>query len=224
MSRRALHWDGLRVPFVTPWSAERLPLGRIVRRRGVGGEGIGYADEHRGDRRYGALWVRYAATPGRGEPLFPTMHPLRQRQAMAHMLCGVCGKPPAERTAWEKELLGEGHLFVMRAVEGQPIAEGEKTTSPPTCLPCAPEAVNACPRLRKGYTAAVVGYAPLWGIAGIPYHPQTLQPLPEDRVSGQPFIAVDDPLLRWTLAARTVISLHEVTTVDLDELTVGAAA
>jgi hypothetical protein len=218
MTRPALYWGGMRVPFITPWSAESLPLGVIVRHRGIGGLGIGYADEHPGDRRHGALWVRYAATPGRGEPFFPGMHPLRQRQAMAHMLCGVCGNSTVERPDGEREVLGERQLFVMRAVEDRPITEGETTASPPTCLPCAREAVEACPPLQKGYTAALVEYAPLWGIAGIPYHPETLQPLPDANKDALPFVHISDPALRWTLAARTVISLHGVTTVDLNDL------
>lgn len=157
MSARGLHWNGLPVPYIAPWSGERTVPGEIVRRRGIGGEGIGYADEFsQTDRRDGVLWVRNSIAPGVGQPQLAGVHALRQRQAMNHMLCQVCGEPTFGRT-------DERHLYLVRSQDGRPIREGERTTTPPVHEACAVTAVRHCPHLRNGYTAALVGYSPTWG-------------------------------------------------------------
>ncbi|KIF04754.1 hypothetical protein PL81_17020 [Streptomyces sp. RSD-27] len=197
------------MPFVAPWSGENSLPGRIVLREGVGGQGIGYLDEHPSDRRDDVLWVRMSATPGLGQPELPDMHALRQRQAITHMLCQVCG---------ESTLVGgeERHLFLLAAKDGAPIREGETTASPPIHIACALESVRYCRELRRGHTAAFVDYCPSWGVAGIEYDPETLRPIPGD---GLTFVSyAEEARLRWTLAARAVISLHGCTTVDLSEL------
>ncbi|ATW51123.1 hypothetical protein [Streptomyces peucetius] len=60
------------------------------------------------------------------------------------------------------------------------------------------------------------------GVAGIVYDPRTLQPLPGE-LGDLTFVSYSDPRLRWTLAARSLISLHGCTTVDLEELAATAA-
>ncbi|WP_329151224.1 hypothetical protein OG275_38285 (plasmid) [Streptomyces niveus] len=218
MSRpRQFHWKGKRVPFVTPWTGEQTQPGMVVRRIGRGGvQGIGYADEaSHVDRRYGALWVRRAAVRGLGEPDFDAVHPYRQRQAIAHMLCQVCGASTHDRP-------DERHLFLKYTPDGQQITEGERTARPPVCEPCAVESVGACPFLRRGYTAALVGYARTWGVAGLVHDPVTLVPVDPE---GEPTpVELDDPLIRWTLAGATVVTLHGCTPVNLDDLAAKAAA
>ncbi|MFJ8385574.1 hypothetical protein ACIQ9Q_13880 [Streptomyces sp. NPDC094438] len=208
---RQNYWRGLHVPFIAPWSGESMPLGTIVRRPGPEGDGIAYADEYsQADRRNGVLWLRAGVARGRGKPFFAEVHALRQRQAMTHLLCQVCGSSTFGRD-------DERHLFLLRGEEGEPIAEGEKTTAPPICEPCAYESLRACPHLRRGAAAALVGYTPYWGVAGIVYDPITLTPMLSDKPDGLTLIGFDDPLIRWTLAARSVITLNECTTVDLKQ-------
>ncbi|MEU3838374.1 hypothetical protein [Streptomyces microflavus] len=210
--KKQFHWQGLHVPFIAPWSAEQHLPSTIVRRRGVGGTGIGYADElSHVDRRCGVLWARQAVARGSGIPFLAGVHPLRQRQAMSHMLCQVCGQSTFD-SAFRR--WGERHLFVARAPKGKPLGEGEVTTTPPICLPCARESVGACPHLRKGWTAALVERAQPWGVAGLGYDEKTLKPLPPawDRPSHGPD---RPPRERWTLAMRDVVTLHGVTPIDL---------
>ncbi|MET9976291.1 hypothetical protein ACFYOI_35710 [Streptomyces microflavus] len=217
--RKQFHWRGLRVPYIAPWSAERTLPSEIVRRVGVGGTGIGYADElSHLDRRRGILWTRQSLARGKGTPDLPGMHPLRQRQAMTHMLCQVCG---ISTFGADFERWGERHLYVARATGGRPIGEGEHTVMAPVCLPCATESVDACPHLRKGWTAALVSYAQSWGVAGITLHQQTLKPLslPE---RGLHKVPRGDPAERWTIAMREVRTLHRVTPVALSDLVTAA--
>jgi hypothetical protein len=213
MSPRQYFLDGLRVPFIAPWSGEEPRPGTVVLRRGIGGEGIGYADEFsQVDRRNDVLWVRMPAVRGIGQPKLAGVHGLRQRQAMAHLLCQVCGETTLGRP-------DERHLFLVRAPHGEPLSEGEKTASPPVHEACADEAARDCPHLRKGHTAALVEHAPLWGVAGIEYDPKTLEPLPgdEDSTDGLTYVSYCDPRIRWTLAARQVVTLHGCTAVALDD-------
>ncbi|UQI44599.1 hypothetical protein M1P56_09700 [Streptomyces sp. HU2014] len=51
-------------------------------------------------------------------------------------------------------------------------------------------------------------------MSGIPHHPDTLQPLVEDRVE----VAYDDRRIRFTLAYYQVNELRGVTSVSLEEL------
>ncbi|MGW7068822.1 hypothetical protein ACWGII_37890 [Streptomyces sp. NPDC054855] len=214
MSAPQHYWNGLRVPYIAPWTHERQRPGTIVRSYSRNGPGIGYRNEHPSDRRDGVLWMRMPAVPGGGRPQLGDVHALRQRRAMTHLLCQVCAASTIG------QLPDELHLFLVRAPDGRPIAEGETTTAPPLCVPCAVESVVDCPHLRQGYAAALVEYAPFWGVAGIVHDPATLQPLPDP--DGHPLTLVpytDEHTLHHTLAARLAVSLHGCTTVDLDDLT-----
>lgn len=56
--RRQFYQDGVRVPFIAPWSHETMGPLPVVVRQGRGGEGIGYADEDQHpvlERRFGTL-------------------------------------------------------------------------------------------------------------------------------------------------------------------------
>lgn len=220
MSALPGHWRGIRVPFVAPWSGERHLPGRIIRHIGRGGVGIAYADEcSQADRRRDVLWQRHSVSRGAGTPFLAGIHPLRQRQAMSHLLCQVCGKSTFDDdyARW-----GERHLVVARAVEGHPLGEGERTTTPPVCLPCALESVEACPHLRGGKaTAALVREMRPWGAAGIVYHPETIEPIRDGMDAtedGLTLVGVEDPWIRWTLAEREVVTLHGCTPVRLADL------
>lgn len=199
------------VPYIASWSHEKLRRPPVVRRAGPDGESIGYPGEPAYDRdERGVLWVRQTLARGKGRPKYHTVHALRQRRAMRYLLCQVCGEAMPGNSDD-----GDGRpLFVLRDV-GRPIAEGERTTSPPVCVPCARISVRECPRLREGHVAALVGRTHIWGVAGIVYHPATLEPL------GGPLqvVAYDDPAIWWVVACRLVLTLHDCTLVDLDRLT-----
>lgn len=155
---------GVPVPYITGYENEPVLRPPRVRRTGPKGSFLGYGGETRYDRdTWGTLWVRQAIAPKarRGRARLEEVHALRQRKAMLDMLCQVCGRPTVDGRGEER------HLFLMRDA-GRPIGEGETTTSPPVCVPCARTSVEACPHLRRGYVAAWVGFAPAWGAGGGP--------------------------------------------------------
>ncbi|PJE96840.1 hypothetical protein CUT44_15930 [Streptomyces carminius] len=187
------------------WSEERARRPLVVRRADAGGERIGYPGEPAYDRDgHGALWVRQSFAPGRGRPQFQNVHALRQRRAARRMLCQVCGRPTPRGGPW---------LFVLRDV-GRPVEEGERTTAPPVCVPCARVSVRHCPRLREGHVAAMVGRAEVWGVAGVVHRPATLEPAD----GALHVVAYDSPAIRWTVAHRLVLTLHDCAPVRLDAL------
>ncbi|MFI1021249.1 hypothetical protein [Streptomyces olivaceus] len=205
---KTFYWRGVLVPFITPWSAEAAPSPPVVVRHGIGGTGLGYPDEDpRADRWNDALWARLPATRGVGVPNFAGIHALRQRQAMRRELCQVCGGPtfgtlPDERT-----------LYLLGARDSDPIREGETTQAPPVHADCARLAIRECPHLRRGWAAALVQYAPAWGVAGIPYDPKTLTALPGPAGAPDGLVEVpytDEARMRWVLAAREIVRLHGV--------------
>ncbi|MER0244340.1 hypothetical protein AAHZ94_20520 [Streptomyces sp. HSW2009] len=210
------YWRGLPVPFIAPWSVERPPSYDVIETYGPeGSRGIGYADELPLDRRRGVLWMRRGVKRGAGTPDLASVHPLRQRQAMSHLLCQVCGKSTfdADYTRW-----GKRHLVIARDVSGRPIEEGELTGSPPVCRPCAIESVRGCPHLRKGHVSALVERIEPWGVAGILYRPTAFHPLPAPPAYSLSKVAFTNPQIGWTLAARDLATLHGCTPIDLDEL------
>lgn len=207
-------WNGVRVPYIAPWSGER-PLARpVTTRRARTGMVLGYTDEVEAvDRKLDVLWTRVPLGRGRGEPKLDGVHPLRQRRCMVFLLCQVCGGPTLGKRRDERT------LFVMRAADGEQIAEGEVTAVPPVHEACAGEAVRDCPKLGKGYRAALVEYTPAWGVAGVAYDRRTLKALaPPDGhdLAYAPY--GDDRLAGWVVATREVVSLHGVTPVDLADL------
>ncbi len=209
----------IRVPYIAPWTGENVRQPTITTRLGRVGYGIAYADEYGiTDRVRGALWVRAPVNPGVGGPLLGRMHALRQRQAMTHMLCQGCGQPTVGGRADQR------HLFLLTSATGQPISEGEKTATPPSCAGCALEAVREGPPARRRYVAVLVEHALVWGVAGIVYSPDTLAPVPRDNGNEFALVEYDDPRLPWTLACREVVSLHGCTALDLKNLTVQTAA
>ncbi|NWF30884.1 hypothetical protein HW130_32350 [Streptomyces sp. PKU-EA00015] len=203
--------NGLTVPYIAAWSSEKTVSPLVERREAKGGPCLAYRDESPYDRdMWGALWIRQAIGRGKGRANFAAVHALRQRQAMIRLLCQVCGTDILAQSP-------ERQLFVLKDT-GQPVTEGETTTAPPLCLPCALVSVRDCPHLRTGHVAAWVGRPQVWGVAGVVYDPTTLRPVspPANRPTAE--IAYDDPAIRWTLAARHVNVLHDVTPVQLSDL------
>ncbi|MFF8847977.1 hypothetical protein ACF08N_35610 [Streptomyces sp. NPDC015127] len=203
--------QGLPVPYIAAWSNERVITPRLRRRVIRGGSCLSYRDETPYDRDLsGALWVRQAIAPGRGRADFASVHALRQRQASSRLRCQVCG---TDTLAASPARL----LFVLRDT-GQPIAEGELTTAPPVCIPCARISVRHCPNLRTGHVAAWVARPHLWGVAGVLYDPATVRPLHRPMTSPLDQVAYDDARIRWTLASRHVNALYGVVPARLDQL------
>ncbi|MEU2725713.1 hypothetical protein [Streptomyces smyrnaeus] len=141
------------------------------------------------------------------------MHALRQRQCMLHLRCQICGEETFGRS-------DERYLWLVAGSE--PLQEGEESWSPPVHESCAAEAVRYCPHLRKSHVAALVDAPMFWGVAGLVYDPETLEPLPGEDDDGLTHVSFADPQLRWTVAARVIVTLHGCTPVALDDL-VGAA-
>ncbi|MFF9088670.1 hypothetical protein ACF1BE_20000 [Streptomyces sp. NPDC014991] len=212
--RPVQYWDGAPVPFITAWSRERIPPQPLTTIHGRGGTGLGFQNEiSHVDRHYGVLWPRMPAARG-GRPNFMAVHALRQRQAMGRLLCQVCGGPTCGSRRSD-----ERTLFLAAAPAGRQIADGEQTASPPVHAVCARLAVEYCPPLGRGWAAALVEYAPVWGVAGPIYHPQTLDQLPADRTGVHHVPFTDERRIRWVLAARLIVTLKGVTPVtDLDAL------
>ncbi|MBQ1121898.1 hypothetical protein [Streptomyces sp. B15] len=184
----------------------------MKRHRGRGGEGLGYRDEDpRADRWHGALWMRVPTARGKGRARLGGVHALRQRQCMQHLRCQICGEETFGRS-------DERYLWLVAGSEL--LREGEESWSPPVHDSCAAEAVRYCPHLRKSHVATLVDTPRFWGVAGLVYDLQTLEPLPGDSEDGLMHISFADPLLRWTIAARVVVTLHGCTPVDLDDLVV----
>lgn len=200
------------MPFIAPWSREsQIPV-PLVRRPDLIGGGIAYADEIASmDRRNGVLWVRMPAVRGAGEPRLARVHALRQRQAMHHMLCLVCGTSTFGRKDGR-------HLFLLGERRNRPIAEGEITAVPPLHEECATESLRDCPHLGRGAVAAWVKNPLPWGVAGIVHDPRTLAPIPARKGEELTFLSFGSSQLPWTIAARDVISLNGCTPVALDEL------
>ncbi|MEU0332247.1 hypothetical protein [Streptomyces sp. NPDC006193] len=212
--RPITYWDGTPVPWITGWTAETIPPQTLTVHHGRGGTGLGFLEEDSPtDRQHDVLWPRMPATRG-GRPDFATVHALRQRQAMSRLLCQMCGGPTLCSRSDERT------LFLVGSAGGRPIEEGERTDAPPVHAVCARLAVEHCPPLRRGWAAALVSYTPVWGVAGLLYHPQTLDQLPVADPSGMHHVAfTDGRRLRWTLAVRLLVTLEGVTAVtDLDLL------
>ncbi|MFP3118176.1 hypothetical protein [Streptomyces sp. Iso 434] len=192
------------VPYITAYAEEGLLSAPLTYRPGRAG--IAYEDETPYDRdSFGALWVRPRLLPRRRlrTPRLQEIHPYRQRRMMANGLCQVCTRPAARDGAT---------LYLMRDTGG-PILAGEKTASPPVCVPCAAISVQLCRALQRGrWVAAWVGSAPAWGVAGTVHDPATLQPTPGRALEMVEYGTRDAD---WTTAARLVVELHDVEPADL---------
>ncbi|PKV88193.1 hypothetical protein [Streptomyces sp. TLI_146] len=200
--------NGLTVPWITTWSPEKMTIPPVTLRRDARGSHLGYEQETLYDRdTNGVLWVRQGLARGKGDPDFPAVHALRQRRAMLDMLCQVCGGSTLEEHF-------ERQLYIARSLDGLNIQESERTSAPPVCTSCAPEAVVSCPRLKGRYVAAWVTHSIPWGVMGIVHNQWTL----ERTSQGAEEVAYTDPRIRWTVAVRTVNCLYGCTPVQVGNL------
>jgi hypothetical protein len=214
-SPRLLTWgpNALPVPYVAPWSGERPTTASLTVR--ADGKGLAYADQRRGDRdRHGVLWARLGEAPGGGRPNYRAQHGRRQRLAMLHRLCQVCGGP-ADRN-------GKGWLFLLERptaedptaldpAAGSPAAggpagwpEGGLSTKPPVCLPCAGLALRHCPHLTDPLLVRCRKPRP-WGVFG-----GFFLPAPGGgglTASGDAHLPYGHPGTPWFLASQAVTEL-----------------
>lgn len=205
-SSERLRYKGVTVPYVTPWSAEKLlPVPPL--RRSPDGTVLVFQRETPYDRdRHGVLRMRMSIARGRGVPRFAEVHALRQRRAMLDLLSQVCGRSCSD--------LAPGRtLFLVGA--RTPVREGERMVSPPVCPPCATESALACPHLRKECVLAWAEHPQPWGVAGDVYDPGALRRLPAKGLLHVPY---DAPAIRWTVGVHTVLSLHGVTPGSWEEV------
>jgi hypothetical protein len=130
---------------------------------------------------------------------------------MFHLRCQVGGG---------EALAADGRaLFVVRSAGVGRIVEGEKTSAPPVCGPCAALAVTHCPWLREGYAAAWVEDPQVWGVAGRVYDPLALTSADDTRLVKIPYVSgnagATNPRLRLAVAERLVVELRGVTPVRI---------
>lgn len=212
--RRRFIYSGWPTPYVAPWTHEKHSFPTLERRVGREGLFLGYRQELPGDRGVGGeLLARLALRPGVGAPRFDSVHSARQRRCMFHLRCQVGGG---------EALAADGRaLFVVRSAGVGRIVEGERTTAPPVCGPCAALAVAYCPRLREGYAAAWVEDPQVWGVAGRVYDPQTLMPADAPSLTKVPYLSgssgATNPRLRLTVAERLAVELRGVTPVRITQ-------
>ncbi|MFI1607871.1 hypothetical protein ACH4YN_38155 [Streptomyces griseofuscus] len=194
------------VPFVAAWSGEAPQRRRVI--YGARG-GIAFADETPEDRdQHGVLWNGRAHRRGTGRPEYGDVHPGRQRVAMEHRLCQVCG------SAADHDARGTLWLIEDHRGDWRKWPEGLLTTHPPLCLPCAGKAVRMCPHLIGGSLAVRVResevcavYGRVWSSSAFGYPVRT---------ANKEVVTYGTAAARWVLAGQLVRSLHGCTVVDLE--------
>lgn len=136
-----LRHDGQIVPWVTRWSGEIAPQSVSLRRSSAGALVATYDDDIPDNRDWdhgGVVWQRESVSRA-GEPQFGYVNTLRQRSAMRHGRCEVCGRRITDRPInW---LVPE---TLLSHVYGDPV-----TAQAPTCDECLPIAMDLCPFLRR---------------------------------------------------------------------------
>ncbi|WP_433892726.1 hypothetical protein [Streptomyces sp. CA-111067] len=180
-----------------------------------------YPDERPEDRDHeGILYARVTQSlnaAGRpvGQPIWPKVHPSRQRECMGEMLCHYCKGEPSHTAA--------GTLFLdvvgpeQRAKPDWP--EGSFTFQPPLCLPHAKKAVDDCGHGHRhgGFTGLRV-LEPRWhGVLGTPYQDSAGRPKATRTGAGRntEVIPFNHPHKRLFLGTQYALALHDVTVVDL---------
>ncbi|MEU4970021.1 hypothetical protein [Streptomyces smyrnaeus] len=212
---RPVQRDGRTVPYITRWDSEQNISAQQLF---LSSERLSYIEEDAEDRdRSGVLYERTSGDYGTGNPEWRQIHPLRQRHAMTDLLCQVCAQPPSRtKKGWLFLIPGRATPTALATLEGQP------TTHPPLCRPCAKTALEQCPRL-KHVIAVRARKCPLWGVLGVVHlpaspgmhHPATRR---LDATTVQYGTRTPGGLLttRFILASQLLRQLHRVTVVDLD--------
>ncbi len=146
-----------RVPYITAWSGEFMehPLGFAWADEAAGLR-LAYSDPQPQDWMFGVLWARQGLAAC-GRPEWKLVNTFRQRRCMLHRLCQVCGASAVDQLT--------GRTWWVLADEPHESSEtAGYTNAPPTCLPCIPGALTACPRLRRGAAVYTVGDIEPYGV------------------------------------------------------------
>ncbi|MFI9626432.1 hypothetical protein [Streptomyces sp. NPDC052042] len=202
----------LPVPAIALWSSQqvRTPPLRIAP------DGIYHEGSENRDAD-GQLWPQVHG-PQAGMPHYAVMNPLKQCQAMEHLLCQV-GMGPATRTE-------QGLLWVLPRPTGSPDDpeydwdQGVTTTEPPVCLFHARVSAHQCPRLStRGHVAVYVREAELVAVEGTYYPPPPTRARPIKTV-----LPIDAPDARLMVAEGLARRLRAVTPVDTTDRTLAHGA
>jgi hypothetical protein len=190
-----LVFKGHPVPYITAWTAETVALPRVT----ADAHGLGLLGHARDDD--GVLWRPFGLRQGMGRPEYGTVHGPRQRRCMRRLLCQVCGAP-ADRNE-------RGWLWLLEDHRDEPgWPEGEMTTHPPVCRPCAAQAARLCPHLQAGVVAVRVARPVIDAVYGQFY--ELGRPFfPVARERGVALIS--DPAVQWMLGGQLAASLMDVT-------------
>ncbi|MFD1538203.1 hypothetical protein [Nonomuraea guangzhouensis] len=184
-----------RTPYVTAFSGESVAVNLTFIRDtwSLSGWRLSYTDPVASDWDMGVLWARQK-TLRRGSVRYDEMHTLRQRECMLGRLCQVCRGPAPDS--------GTGRLaWVFHA---EPPAPSGRLSKPPICLGCLPEAINACPHLRREAHVYTSGDYYVWGVKGVIVSPlgceTVLRDIPHD----------DLHALESTLARALVVHVSDL--------------
>lgn len=198
-----LTYKGFQVPWVTRWTEEEpssAPAQVTLDEHGepvVGyRDGVEFRDEH------GVLWLREGIRRG-GEPQFAQVSAYRQRAAMLHRRCQVCGRRIAERLI----------RWLMDPVQLTHLRDGTALTfSPPTCSSCVDIALNACPHLRSNdrLILSVLEYR-IWGVWGDMVRLNPDEPEPKVQYAKRVNISYDRPDLAAAIAKQQIVQLTKFT-------------
>ncbi|MEU4223921.1 hypothetical protein AB0F17_06485 [Nonomuraea sp. NPDC026600] len=181
------------VPYVTAFSEENVAVNLTVIRDtwSLSGWRLSYTDPVASDWNMGVLWARQK-TLRRGSVQYDEMHTLRQRECMLGRLCQVCQGPASDP--------GTGRLaWVFHA---EPPAVSGRLSKPPICRNCLPEAITACPYLRREAHVYTSGDYHVWGVKGVsPFGGETvLRDVPQN----------DLHTLESTLARALVVHVSDL--------------
>jgi len=158
----------LRIPYITAWSDEAVPADLVFEGHPeAAGMRLAYRDSTPQDQDhvFGVLWARQGLCRT-GQPEWRLVNTLRQRRAMLHNLCQVCGRPATDPAT--------GRVWWVLADNPSDTSSGDGyTNAPPTCQACIPEAIATCPRLRRGAAVYTVAGSEPYGVLADVYRLQS---------------------------------------------------
>jgi hypothetical protein len=190
----------LRVPYITAYSEEMTPhpLEFAAHRGATDGMRLSYADSVPQDWQLGVLWARQGLHR-QGRPEWKIVNTLRQRRCMLRLLCQVCGLSADDdgRTFW-----------VLADDPGDTSTGAGYTNAPPTCRTCIPEAISACPRLRRGAAVYTVGGAEPYGVLADILRPDGRRPVEVERNIAIPLDSFHR--LEYALAKQLLVVLDDL--------------
>ncbi|GAA2268444.1 hypothetical protein GCM10010415_37640 [Streptomyces atrovirens] len=203
------------VPFITQRKGEDAAPDNLIVYRHPSGARLYYADEDPRDRPIrGILWARCGFNPvddrhmPTGQPQWKLMHPYRQMVTMTKLHCQVCSGPA--RTPL-------GFIFLTGPKDHDLTSPTIVTNQPPVCVKHARAAAALCPHLAKNPMVFLARSAPLYGVHGVVYGPDTRH---GTRVVARPDspLPFGHPNMPTVLASQLVRRLSSFRTVDMGEL------